>query len=823
MIVPSRSITRYDVVKKSNLRHLSLYGASYPESQQYATRLREYMAKAGSVVGRENVEIEIKYEKKGERLFSGKSAPLSLQSMPKGMRSFLVADDSIDLDLKAAAPSVLLGLCQKFNVRVPILTEYVEKMDQWTAMLPDKKIRNILLFGSGEGVTEDRLPRWAVDWKKEIKTMVDALRPYYGDIWGVVSARDEEDKQERRKKKQKIDKSCNLDGKFLSRLYYRYETLILQEVDAYGRSKGWWGNRVSFMFDGIVVYKPSNLDIAELQNHVLSKVGIAIKLRTKPWGPGMVVDLNQPPPLLAVTNHHMEAAELFLLEVGDILVRSGDNGNTTYMKSQGVWIDDKETVHQQLTLMIQQRDIRMLKENDSTGECVYAPFSCIYSQAKAIKDTMIPMIRIENEFSKRLVLGTFRKLAYLDGFWEFLDAPVEDTGVYGRFVQGGKFDTGVMIREPFPIRVQQDIDFVMEKILNPLFRANMDQLPLFLLSVARAMAGHTDKITNGLEGGRDSGKSVSMQLVRAAFSVYCASFNSEDLSSSFGGDSYRQNQWIIEMEHARIAVMSEVKPLVPGKPVVLSGDQLKKIQSCKEGIPSRKLYQRPRDYVSLCALYMLLNDIPQFSPVDALQMCHFYHFGTTFVTPEVKAKNPFRSDFMLKNDDIEVWVRDPKYKAAMTWIVIESYRPERVVPLESMLETNIAAMDEEGEAMYERLFEITLDKKDRIKTTAMLEIVRKCNQSINHQRIKRELQAIVDTACMEQNVAKFDVKVKSGNNRYYCGIRLRANGDTWDEEEETGSSSGNTMVIGVPSTIDRSGPIPFQMANGEIAYSTARP
>lgn len=771
----SRPVIRHDVVKKAYLRHLSIYGASYPESQQYVSKIRDYYERAGNVLDGDNVEIEVAYEQKGERLFSFRSKSISVQSMPKPVRNLLLADGCVEVDIKAAAPSIMLSLCKKYDIKVPMLEEYCANMEAWTAMLENKKVRNVLLFG-GDEIADNRLPGWAIEWKKEIKTMTEELKPYFNDVWIVVSKRAEEDVDNQRKKKIKLT-AVNVEGKFLSRVYNRFENLTLKEIDMYGRSKRWWGSRVSFVFDGMVIYKPSSLELQELENHVKETLGLDIMLRKKPIGPGMDVDLSKPPAVLAVTNQHLEAAEMFLLEVSDILVRSGDNGNTVYIKSGGVWIDDKETVHQQLTMMIMKRDIRVMKVNEKTGECSYDPFSSIYHQAQSIKNAMIPMIKIENEFSKRLVLGTEMKLAYLDGYWEFTQERCEDTGMYGRFVRGGSYDTGVIIRHSFPDRVQEDMDFVMNNILKPLFKANPDQLPLFLTAVARALAGHTDKISNGLEGGRDSGKSVSMQLVRAAFSVYCCSFNSEDLSSAGGGDSFRQNQWIIEMEHARIAVMSEVKPLVPGKPVILSGDQLKKIQSCKEGIAARKLYQRPRDYVSLCALFMLLNDIPQFSPADALQMCHFYHFGTTFVTPDIKAKHPFRSDFMLKNDDIERWVRDPLYTAAMTWIVLEAYEPQRVIPVEDMMEINEAAMDETGTAMYDRLFEITLDRADRIKATDVLAAVRRVDGGVNHAKIKRELQVMMDDYCRKKKIVPFKIDVRIGRDRLYRGIKFRSNMD----------------------------------------------
>jgi len=51
-------------------------------------------------------------------------------------------------------------------------------------------------------------------------------------------------------------------------------------------------------------------------------------------------------------------------------------------------------------------------------------------------------------------------------------------------------------------------------------------------------------------------------------------------------DGFRENASIFDMEHARIAVVSEAKH-TSTREVVFSGDALKKVQSAKEGIMAR--------------------------------------------------------------------------------------------------------------------------------------------------------------------------------------------------------------------------------------------
>jgi len=88
-------------------------------------------------------------------------------------------------------------------------------------------------------------------------------------------------------------------------------------------------------------------------------------------------------------------------------------------------------------------------------------------------------------------------------------------------------------------------------------------------------------------------------------------------------------------------------------------------------------------------------------------------------------------------------------------------------------------MDEMGLPMYHRVFDITLDRDDIIDQSRVLKELKKECGNINHGRITRELQMIIDDDCCENGVGSF--KVTGHNVTYgqpnrkkeYRGLKLR--------------------------------------------------
>ena len=156
-----------------------------------------------------------------------------------------------------------------------------------------------------------------------------------------------------------------------------------------------------------------------------------------------------------------------------------------------MWTDNKEAVQDELARVVGAMRIQQLKVS-AKGDESTVPFSSDARHGKLIAGRAVGMLPITPDWGKDLVLGSQMKVAFRDGYYEFLEQQGPD-GRHGVFRRGESFDTAVMIPRDFPARVQEDIDFVMDKIISPPFENSPGgTMERFLLAVARAMAGHYD-------------------------------------------------------------------------------------------------------------------------------------------------------------------------------------------------------------------------------------------------------------------------------------------------------------------------------------------
>lgn len=774
-------LRRYDTVNARHLKYVAQFAPSIGECQAHVKALRSYLNRA-ELTANGVATIPIVYEPNPTRLCA--TGGLSLQSMPRVIRNFLIPEHTVDMDVVNSAPSVISQLCKRHDIDTPCLDAFLPVYKQRCKDISEDhtKIKALIFFSSGELIKEDT-PGWLKALSTEIKEVIyPALRRIqdYSEILKRAE-RAEREKREIASKRQKRGGGAyneNLQGIFLSYLYFHFEDQILRAMDNAGRELNYWDDHVSLIYDGMLVTKKPgvHIDLEAVQRRVFEETGLTIKIAFKPTTNKLKVDVSKMPDKLAVVEGDEEAANLMALILEGEAHRSD---NVVFIRDRGVWTDKTDVVEQFLVAKTAQSNILKLAETaDGPVERVY---SCEYQHARNVSKLLPRKLPDRPNFAREMVLASECKVAFNNGYWQFTPQPDPVTGVYGRFCQGEFFDSGVQIHRPFPARVQDDIDFVMEHLIDPPFdNTTAGTKERFLHAVSRALAGHLDKVTNILVGGRDSSKSVIMQFVRNAVDGYscCIPTAIFAVRGSSMCDSYREDAWIFDVEFARIAVISEGKQTSTNE-TVFSGDSLKRFQSCKEGVSARRIRQNQREACSLVTGFMLLNDIPRFEPADAVQKCHIYNFVNRFVSAEEKAANPFKATYKIANPDVEHWVREPRYHAALFHILFEAYRPSKVVPSEEMMSDVAGLMEETGTAFYDRLLDITLDPQDKVAQTDVLKILKTVVPGINHPRIVRELQEIVNDRCREENIPSFQIKcfIGSGNTvgrrMAYRGFHIR--------------------------------------------------
>lgn len=461
------------------------------------------------------------------------------------------------------------------------------------------------------------------------------------------------------------------------------------------------------------------------------------------------------------------------------------DGQRTFAQVDGVWTGNEKAVKQFILESASRAMIRISKWDEKKEEFIIMPFSSKGSNARAIADVAKQFFPINHKFSRDIVLQSEGKIAFMDGYWEFVDTK-QDNGKYGRFHPGELYPTMTMIRREFPIRVEADIKFVYDNIIDPPF-LHTDYKTLFLRAIARALAGRLDKVTNFLVGTRNSSKSVLMQFVRHAVEGYSCACEAGCLvigASGLGSDPYRQNSFVMAMEHARIAVISEGKQ-TSTKAAVYSGEQLKRIQSMKEGLMARGNYQDEAEYYSLATAFLCMNDVPTFSPVDAMERCHIYTLPNKFMSKTEKEteENRYNTTCMLADDKINSLIRDPRYTAAFLHIIFDHYSPEPIIVTHDMKEFQADMMEETGDDIYERYFEVTLLNSDRVAKGFAEKFMREKGNDVGIYKMnaailklinkERELRgvggklALADINCLtmkspRQRSWKY-IKIRSGN------------------------------------------------------------
>lgn len=780
MAMLNTQFRRFDVVDAKKLRYVAAFAPSIEECAAHATILRKLNAKMvvndDGVLGR----IPINYELKSGRLFTSDGA--GLQGLKKCVRNWLVPDGTVDLDIKNAAPSILHQLGKKHGLETPSFDSVVDVLEaRCKEVCPDdaKGLKGVLLFGPQDISPSLQKPDWMVSLIGEMRDLYyPRMSEIYPEILRRAQLKVETNEKGKRVRADGIE--AKVRGMFFSMLYFEWETKVMTVVEREGRERQYWNDELSMMFDGLMTRARDGeaTDLFALESKVKSELGIKIKLDFKEVKSDFVVDLNSVPAKVVVIDGDDEASDIVALKLGrdGVACRSG---NTVYVKSTGVWTSERSQVDGFLVKYIASSGIMI--ESGAEDKRSVKPYACFTRNAKAIATLLPRTLDDRPTFSKDLVLSSEGKLAFSNGYWEFLPEVDTTTGIKGRFVLGGDMETGVRISRSWSKPNNHDVEFVMDKLIDPPFDGADPEIKLtFLRVLARALCGHKDKQLNVVIGGRDSSKSVLFQFLGNAIEGYFAMLPTEVFmagGNGGGNDSFRANGWASNVEHARIAAMVESGSDGAGRSI-MNGNKIKNFQSLKEGLMSRRLYEEQRHVFSLATGFFLTNDIPDVKPADAMERFVIFPFNNKFVSAETKASHPYQSNYKLANPDVEAWIREPRYMDALLWIVFSHYQIEDPAIPEEMTEKKEMLMQDSGEDMLMDIFVFTADRNDRIKQKDALDRVRQKDSNANHARLEREIQTIMDTICGNKGMAKFKVVGRDTGSRtekrqrVYLGIRF---------------------------------------------------
>jgi len=256
-----------------------------------------------------------------------------------------------------------------------------------------------------------------------------------------------------------------------------------------------------------------------------------------------------------------------------------------------------------------------------------------------------------------------------------------------------------------------------------------------------------DKVTYIIHGPRNSGKSVLFQFMDNALGQYVRTVPTTCFAcgDGAGSESFRQTSWMAEAELARIIKMSELPPARDHRnKVKIDGSKIKAFQSMKEGIMARAMYKDQRLCYSLGTGFFLMNDVPEFLPLDSMDRCHFFELPNEFVREEEKREDWANAHKLLARPEIEDFIREDRCINAFIHILLEAYKPAPIVPLPSMIQNKEEAMVGQGDEMYLNVIEVTMRAEDKIVFTELKKELDKYGIQDNSTAMGRAIKRIIE-------------------------------------------------------------------------------
>ena len=242
---------------------------------QTKTILKKYL-KSKDITGSSIITYDYSSKSNDGRLFSQVA---SLQGLPRVVRHTIAKEFYWDIDIKNAHPVIFKWYCDDKGVKCDNLTYYINNRDECLADLMDKcklskdnaKSSVLALINGGiADMPDKRHPDWYNDLFVEIQLSHEQVAKNYPKYVSAV-------------KRQKGDKTFNINGKVCNKMFCHYEGIILNHMADYCKSRGL--DVGALCFDGLMIYKKENFDLStfltNLEKYVLDQTKISLVILEK--------------------------------------------------------------------------------------------------------------------------------------------------------------------------------------------------------------------------------------------------------------------------------------------------------------------------------------------------------------------------------------------------------------------------------------------------------------------------------------------------------------------------------------------------------------
>lgn len=613
-------------------------------------------------------------------------------TMVREMRNAIYAKDYHDVDMENAHLRIASQLFKANDIAHPLLIEFIKKRKTLI-----KNISSSLQVSHGDVKTlfislsyGGGFKAWCEKLKLTEETLFKASEPY--DIQGfkkeytnAVTTLLALPKYEyimvfaiqRRKEKLEAKQPVNTNVSFSAMAYLLQDieriTIIALMTHLNEQSRMVSG----YAYDGLMVeklYEDEVLSKEMLQSWneaVYQSTGYRVRLCAKE----MEVH-NHWLPVVTTVNNDEEAAQAFLLAYGDRLKKSG---NRMFVKlDSGIWSWNDSEVASTMMGMSMNMNIFMLTQT-MKGDTQSKPYSKNVDGARKIRTAVEALIKPDPEFVSELWTSNLGYLVYQNGIYDVRNKCVVPAS------EAHKVASTILINRDIPKRNEALMAEVEEKLWRRLLPKD-DERAYCKTLMARGLAGEIrDKRYGVFRGERNCGKGVTTEALKAAFGDYIGSTNSENFlfkGKNSGSDQAKNQSWMIMHEFTRLVITQEIQIDENDPSVKINGNMVKRFVSGGDVLQARVNYKDETDFKVQARLIMFMNDLPKFSPTDAMETMDYFDFPNRFVSAEDKAHPGNVNDptVFVADGDIKDWLRQYEVADAFAWTILDAYGDYPSVP-----------------------------------------------------------------------------------------------------------------------------------------------
>ena len=683
----------------------------------------------------------LKYREKGVKVKYGYSADAkthgrqfamgpSLQSMKRALRHTITKGVYTDNDIVNAHPTFLMQYCEKHDLDHDALKFYIENRDACLAELdmPREEAKKVPLAiingGAGRAVAEK--PEWLTSLQKEIKSIHTNMA----------------NNPKNKKLMDSIADKSNIKGSLCNHILCDIENEVLMAAVKFVGSP----SNISLQFDGFMLPVGVSVDVDALAEHVMRATNWRVQFKVKPQDEAIDLTGFAPktslPKIIADDN---DGAEYFIKKNKDILKKGRDNRIFVFYGAK--WTEHKiDDILLALLL-----EANMFKE---ANDQLY-PYSGNVSGSTQLIKAVKAKLPEDPLFVDALWAASLRKAYWADGYYDF------EAGMFVRSVAPEHSTTTIRIPFNFPAKDECLMAEVKGRLLDPMFKGHEAIASNYLEHCARGLAGHIeDKDWNVLLGERNSGKGTLQEMHENAWGVYCLTLDGGAflMERQRGGDAAKRNSAFIDAEYRRFLFTQEITVDATSN-LKLDGGLIKgKLASGGDTMIGRKNYKDEINFKVQSRTFIFANDMPPVSPADALQTCSVFQMRAVF-------SDTASTDAWVQKADAQIKAkcRTPEWVAGFTWLVLDAYKPHKVVPCPAVMSDTEGLQLDGGEewTVIKKFFQITGVRTDTLTSDGVQQWLRDEGLNMSRNKLKSRLELMG---------AKYDKNLPGG--RGWRGVKL---------------------------------------------------